>query len=92
MSKASEARDRRYFKAIKTIAEHTVRIALDDAKAVARDDIATYKAGGEEPPMSYDEYVEDQFIDNFENYKGDLIAVDLEDAYNDALEAEGLST
>ena len=84
MSKRSEARDRRYFKAIKSIAEHTVRIALTDAKeqAAEMEDVSAEERR---------DYVESFFEDNFSNYKCDLIAVDLEDAYNDALDNAGVS-
>ncbi len=89
MSKAQEARDRRYFKAIKAIAEHTVHIALVDAKEQAKEALAEDSAECV-THISEAEYIEDFFNDNFQDYSCDLIAVDLEDAYNTAKEAAGL--
>ncbi len=88
MSKRSEAQDRAYSKAIKTIAEHTVRIALVDAEEQAKEDVGD---GDDRHGADYQGYVESNFADNLMNYQCDLIAVDLEDAYNDALEAAGIS-
>jgi len=77
MSKRSEAREKRYMKALKTIAEHTVSIAKKDASEDVRDS---------DQRLDFDE----EFSITLGNYQQDE-AQFLDDAYAEALEAAGVS-